>query len=140
MGVIAKADLGQSAPDQARGRGHHQFRQHPVALVPGPVFVFRLVAAVLQVRVEQAGILGQDLGESLARRRHHQHVIGARLIVLKRRQDGRLAALDHAHGHVGQAGEQAARGVPADQVRIPGDGDLADELLALPVEQAIGQA
>jgi hypothetical protein len=73
----------------------------------------------------------QMLGQRLSSRRHNDHVAWLQSGILERRQDGVLAALDHPHGHVGQAAEHAGDGGIADQGRVLADFDLGDELAAV---------
>jgi hypothetical protein len=65
---------------------------------------------------QMAGVLGQNLGQHLARGGHDQHVAGLQHDVLERRQDHLPLALDQAHRHVRQPREQAAARGLADQL------------------------
>ena len=142
MGLIAEPDLRQGLALHDGRRRDHDLGQGLAAFLPAPapVRIGRERTALFQVGIEQARITGQEFGQRLAGRSHHQHVAGPDEVILERRQDRPFAPLHQAQGLFRQAGEMPSRRALANQLGIRRNGDLGDEMPAGFVAHVISQS
>ena len=142
MRFIAEPDLRQGLALHAGRRGDHDLGQGLAAFLPAParVRIGSQRTALFQVGIQQPRVLGQESGQRLAGRRHHQHVAGPDDVIFERRQDRLFAPLHQAQGLFRQAGEMPPRRAFSDQFGIRRNGDLGDEMPAVALGQAVGQS